>query len=123
MFKAIKYIYLLTLIKKAKKHFIWLITYFVSIILLSLMFNDIIEVSSGMMVYGLVLFKWGINLILIGLIFFTFMKIINLASNPLRKSNIEAIDNKKEKILSKEVLRSKSDLIIQKYIEEKQWNI
>ena len=119
MFKAIKYIYIITLLKKAKKHFIMLFIYFLSVIFLSLIFNDIIDVSSGAMVFGLIFLKWSINIIFIGLIFFSLIKIINLASNPLSVSKVEPIDDKKEKILSKDVLRSKTDIIIQKYVEEK----
>lgn len=120
MFKALKYIYLTTLLKKAKKHFLMLIVYAISILIVNLITNDFISINQGTMAYMLILMKWVITLLLLGILLFTLFKIVNIASNPLKSIDTKDIDEKKERILSKKTLLTQSDLIIQKYMEVRQ---
>lgn len=120
MFKALKYIYLTTLLQKAKKHFLMLIVYATSILIVNLIANDFIAINQGTMVYMLIFMKWIITLLLLGILLFTLLKIINIASNPLKSIDTKDVDERKERILSKKTLLTQSDLIIQKYTEVEQ---
>ena len=118
MLKALKYIYLVNIYSKSKKSLLMLLIYSVLLIFLSLMLNDIIAVSTGLNAYFFIFIKWFGVLVLLVLMLLSLMKVINVASNPLA-SNSKSIDEKKEKLLSKEKLRTKSDQIIEKYMEMK----
>ena len=122
MLKIFKYIFLANLYKKAKKSFLWLLGSFVSLILLSFILNDLISVSSGMSIYILLGIKWLGVLILLGLVGYNTIKIINVATTPFETTKVLPIstkknihDAKKEYILNKDRLLTKSDLIVQKY--------
>ena len=97
-----------------------LFAYIVSLILFSLVVSDILSLSSGVMIYAVLMVKWIVTLTLIGLIGFTALKIFNIASSPFESKEKEETftDTKKEKILSKEKLYTKSDLILQKYMKD-----
>ena len=124
MFKVFKYLFLVTLYKKAKKSFVMLAMYVVLLILLSLILNDLISVATGLTVYVLLLVKWVLILLLLLLIAFTLVKIFSVATNPLKKREEEReVNTKKERILAKEKLSTKSDLILQKYMKEKTYEI
>lgn len=124
MFKVFKYLFLVTLYKKAKKSFVMLAMYVVLLILLSLILNDLISVATGLTVYVLLLVKWVLILLLLILIAFTLVKIFSVATNPLKKREEEReVNTKKERILAKEKLSTKSDLILQKYMKEKTYEI
>ena len=124
MFKALKYLLYATLYKKAKNSFI---TFFVSMIVLvvgSFMMNDIIGVSSGMTLYIFIITKWILVIAMLGLISFSLLKIINIAINPFSsktqtpevvKATEPTVDTKKENILNKEHIFTKSEMILQKY--------
>lgn len=119
MFKVFKYIFLLTLYKKAKKSFLMLAVYAVVLILLSLMFSDFISIASGMSLYVLIFAKWASVVLLLILIAITLAKIFSLATTIFEKSeDTKELDVKKEKILAKEKLSTKSDLILQKYMKK-----
>ena len=127
MFKALKYIFLANLYRKAKKSFTMLFIYVVSLILVSFIINDLISISTGVAVYILLLIKWVSILSLLSLIGFSILKIFNIATNPFEskenettKSNKEKIstDTKKDRILAKEKLFTQSDLIMQKYMKD-----
>lgn len=124
MFKALKYLLYASLYKKAKSSFS---IFFVSMIVLvvgSFMMNDIISVSSGMTLYILIMTKWILILAMLGLISFSLLKIINIAMNPFSskiktpevvKVTEPVVNAKKESILNKEQIFTKSELILQKY--------
>jgi hypothetical protein len=114
--------FLANIYKKAKKSFLLLFTLSVSLILLSFISNDLISVSSGISIYILLSIKWLGVLILLGLIGYNIIKIINIATSPFEKTEVSSIsmkknmqDLKKEHILNKDQLLTKSDLIIKKY--------
>ena len=127
MFKALKYLFIATLYKKAKKSFMMLFVYIVALIISSLIINDLMVIATGISVYVLLLLKWMVILSLLGLISFSILKIFNIATNPFEKKEDEqthssvnkvAKDTKKNRILAKEKLFTKSDLIVQKYMKD-----
>lgn len=124
MFKTLKYLFLASLYKKAKKSFVVLFAYVVSLILFSLMMNDVISVATGGIVYILLPMKWIVILSLLGLIAFSVLKIFNIASNPFDSKDKDEntkqtpSSTKKERILAKEKLFTQSDLILQKYMKD-----
>ena len=100
-----------------------LAVYVVALILLSLMFSDFISIASGMSLYVLIFAKWVSVVLLLILIASTLTKIFRLATTIFEKSeDVKELDAKKEKILSKEILSTKSDLIFEKYLEKNKEN-
>jgi len=117
MFKALKYLLLATLYKKAKKSFMMLAVYVVVLILFNLILSDILSVVAGVPLYLLLLGKWIVIFTLLGLIGFSILKILNIARNPFEEKR-ESETIKKDRILGKEKLFTRSDLIIQKYMKD-----
>jgi len=124
MFKTIKYLFLASLYRKAKKSFMMLFVYVILLILFNFIIDDIINIASSELVYILLLIKWVVVLSLLSFIAFHLLKIFNIATNPFEaKSTDKEIDDtkqtssdiKKERILHKEKLFTQSDLIMQKY--------
>ena len=127
MFKTFKYLLLASLYKKAKKSFMMLFVYVVSLILISFIINDLMSISTGVSVYVLLLIKWASILSLLSLIGFSILKILNIATNPFESKENEvtkndkskvSTDTKKERILAKEKLFTTSDIIVQKYMKD-----
>lgn len=123
MFRTLKYLLLANLYKKAKNSFVMLFVYTVLLILFTFIINDILSVSTGSMVYVVLLTKWVVIFSLLALIGFSVLKIFNVASKPFdkgenSKSETAYKDTKKEKILSKEKLSTTTDLIMKKYTKE-----
>ena len=127
MFKAFKYFFYIGLYKRAKSIFLILIAAVISLAVSSLMINDLIAITTGMTLYLLVLLKWVLVLSLIGLISWSALKILNIVMNPLnthdrKNNNKEDVsapkDKRKEKILNKEQLFTKSEMILQKYMKD-----
>ncbi|EDZ63133.1 hypothetical protein SMGD1_2054 [Sulfurimonas gotlandica GD1] len=123
MFKALKYLLLANLYSRAKRSFIALFISVVSLILITFIMGDIISVSSGVSLYSLIIAKWFIVLAVLGFIVFNILKIINIATSPFTKETTvhtvvtSEVDMKREKILNKEKLFTKSDSILKKYIK------
>jgi len=120
MFKALKYLFLASLYKKAKKSFIMLFVYFILFALFIFITSDLLSIATGLSVYIILAVKWTVIPILLTLIYFSIVKIFNIASNPFESNGKEPAvkDTKKEKILSKEKLQTQSDLILQKYMKD-----
>jgi len=120
MFKTLKYLFLASLYKKAKKSFVLLFVYLVALILFLFLISDLLSVATGLSVYIILAVKWTVIPILLALISFSILKIFNIASNPFDSKGEELAvnDTKKEKILSKQKLQTQSDLIIQKYMKD-----
>jgi len=97
-----------------------LFVYVFFLILTSYISNDFISVATGVNVYIFILVKWILIFSLLTLISFTLMKILNTAKNPFeKKSNDVKNDSRKNRILTKEHLSTKSDLILEKYMHTK----
>ena len=118
MFRVFKYIFIATLYKKSKKSFITLLASIVTLALVSFMLNDFIEVSQGVNVYMLLVFKWLVIVILLSLIVYNTLRIINIATNPFEtKKESSTKEQKKNRILEKDELLSKSEIIMKKYMK------
>ena len=124
MFKALKYLLYASLYQKAKSSFIILLVSTVVLVVGSFMMNDIIGVSSGITLYMLMMAKWVLIITMLGLISFSLLKIINIAMNPFSSKTATqevvnvtepVVDTKKENILNKEQIFTKSEMILQKY--------
>jgi len=110
-----------SLYKKAKKSFILLFIYTVSLILFLFVISDALDIATGVSVYIVLAVKWVGIFTLLSLISFSVLKIFNIASNPFDSTKEEepvVKDSKREKILSKQTLQTKSDLILQKYMKD-----
>ncbi len=122
MFKVLKYILYAGLYKKMKRNFNTLFVAIIILILFNLIISDLMSVTKDVTIYSMVTLKWILNLSLLGLIVFNFSKIINVAMNPFSSKEIKGVtsDNltRENKILSKDVLFTKSDLILQKYMKD-----
>ena len=123
MFKALKYLLLAGFYKKAKKKFFMLFGSIVILILINLIMSDAIGVASGISVYFLLIIKWISNILLLWFIGFNIFQVFNILTNPFTndQSNAkatEASNSKKNRILEKEKLYTKSDLILQKYMKD-----
>ena len=123
MFKALKYLLLANLYSRAKRSFISLLVCIVSLVLVTFIMSDIIGVASGMTLHLLIIIKWLLVIGLMGFILFNMLKIINIATTPFSKYtqakavNTSKVDSRKERILNKEKLFTKSDSILEKYIK------
>ena len=124
MFKVFKYLFLVNLYKRAKKRILFLFGLVITLLFFSLIINDLLNVSSGMSIQVLLLTKWVIILTIVTFIARTILQIINIATSPFEKDDVKSlkstveVDTKKEYILSKKRLYTKSDVIIQKYMKD-----
>jgi hypothetical protein len=126
MFRALKYIFVISLYKKTKKQFVILAISVTAILVSSLMISDIMTTISGKYIYLLILLKWMIILSMILLIILSLLKIMKvLMSNPIIKltkkikTNNNIVNKKQEMILKKVNLLTESEMIINKYKEKK----
>ena len=123
MFKILKYFFVISLYKKAKKQFVILAISLITILLSSLIISDVMTVVSGLNLYVLIVLKWCINLSMILLLALTLLKIIKLAMpapiiiKPKKEVTVakEAVNSKKETTLKKDRLFTESEMILQKY--------
>ena len=114
MFKMAKYYVLLNLYRKARKNIIVILVSWMMMVLLSYLFADLatMEKYAG----NVLIVKWMLYLILLSVIVWNVRKMTSIAILPFGKDNEEMIvDVKKENILKKEQLFSRSDLILNKY--------
>ncbi len=114
MFKMAKYYVLVNLYRKAKRNIVVILVSLMIMVLLSYLFSDLVamEMDTG---YLFVL-KWAMYLILLSVIVWNVRKMTSLDILVFGKQNQETvIDAKKEKILKKEHLLSKSEIILNKY--------
>lgn len=125
MFKVLKYLFVANLYKKTKNSFLGIFVSVIALIVLSLIVNDLISVASGMNVYILLIIKWVGIFFLLGFIGYSVLKIVNAITTPftteekaVSTNTVVMLDNKKDRILAKEKLNTKSDLILQKYMKD-----
>lgn len=127
MFKTLKYIFLASLYKKAKKNFKMLFIYIIALILINLIVDDLMGVTTNLTIYILLAIKWSSTFVLWYLIGHNIFKIFNMATNPFEQKedlatqsvdDTTSSDSKKKRILDKDKLLTKSDLIIQKYMKD-----
>lgn len=124
MFKVLKYLLIANLYTRAKNSFLILFGAVISLILISLIINDAVSVASGISIYALLAIKWVSIISLLVVIGYSILKIINIATSPftteIKSSTINTVaaDSKKDRILNKEKLFTKSDSILQKYMKD-----
>ncbi len=126
MFKALKYLLFAGLYKKAKKSFTFLFLSIGAFIVISFIMSDAMSVASGISLYVLLITKWIILLSLLIVMAFSVLKIFNIATSPfaetkdssVAKKSSKSDSSKKKRILDKEKLYTKSDLILQKYMKD-----
>ena len=123
MYKILKYLLFVGLYKKAKRYFYTLLALVITLVLINLILSDAIDVSTNVTVYLLLIVKWIANLSILGVLAFNILKIINIATNPFSKNKTgitKPLVKKKNRILNKEIILTQSDLIMKKYMKEKQ---
>ena len=117
MFRALKYIFLANLFKKAKKRFIYILVSLVVLVMFVFIINDITSIineENAILIFSI---KWlGIVTLLMSILHNSY-KIIKVASSPFQDEKTPL--TKKEHILKKDKLLTKSELIIQKYKSKK----
>ncbi len=114
MFKIAKYYLLLNLYQKTKRNMIAIVVFFVLFIVSTYMFGDLIAMADEK--FGLVIAKWIVILVLLAVIAFNIVQLFKAVPVPFKKEECDGVaDLRKEKIVSKEHLLSRSDLIVNKY--------
>jgi hypothetical protein len=107
---------LLSLYRKTKKNIVVMLVSIVMMILSAYIFSDLTEIAGTDSQYLLLISKWLVLLMFLSLTMFHFMKIMKHLSTPFkREEEMQADNSKREKILSKAALTSRSDLIVNKY--------
>jgi len=120
MFRIAKYYMLIGLYKRAKKNIVSIVMAILVMIFTSYLFADIIALSGEKYSYGFLVLKWFILLSAMIVIVVNIRKVMKIASRPFSSEVIEpAIDTRKEKILAKEKIMTRSDLIMEKYRSSK----
>ena len=114
MFKIAKYYFLLNWYQKTKRNMIAIIVFAVLFVVSTYMFADLIAMADEKL--GLVIAKWIAIVGLLAVIAFNVGQIFKSVPTPFKKEEKDqVVDSRKEKIVSKEHLVSRSDLIINKY--------
>ena len=118
MFKFAKYYFILNWFKKAKRNMLAIVVLVVLLFVSSYMFNDLIAMANEK--FELVVAKWIVIVLFLGVITFNLIQMFKAIPSFFRREvKSKIIDEKKERIVTKEYLLSRSDLIIGKYKDSK----
>ncbi len=117
MFKIAKYYMLVNIYKKAKFSIVLVLVSMTGMVLTSFVFSDILSMSEGGSRSLLIIVKWLILFLLIGVIGYHLRKIIKSASLPFAgERETEVVpDKKRERVMEKVSLQSRSERILEKY--------
>ncbi len=117
MFKLAKYYMLANIYKRAKFSVLVVFASVVAMVVISLVFADLVVMSTGSVKALIVGAKWILLFTLLGLTFFHLRKIVRSSSLPFGEdaSVPVVVDEKKERVMEKIKLHSRSDLIMDKY--------
>lgn len=119
MFKIVKYYILLKIYQRAKKNIIAVIISGFLLVLSSYIFSDLIDIADDSR-YGLIVVKWILLLLLWSIIVFNMVKLFKAIPRPLKKEKKNTVqDTRKGRILHKKHLRSRSEIILNKYKSSK----
>ena len=120
MFRMFKYLYIANLYKKTKRNVIAVGLSLLFLLMTVFVSNDLIVATLGSEKYLLILFKWLVIGLLLWIIIRHLKKIWSIPSSSLQVKACEPVvkDYRKERILGKERLQSRSDLILKKYKKE-----
>ena len=118
MFKLAKYYVLVNIYKRARFSVLLVLVSLILMFITSLVFADLMTMEDGGGKTVFIAVKWFILFTLLSLMFYHLRKILRSASRPfgITESKAEIIVNKKrERLMSKENLHSRSDLVLEKY--------
>lgn len=119
MQKLVKYIFIYNVYKRVRKNiFITLLSLFFIVISIYF-FNDMLQIVDSNSRSAYLAAKWVTLFFLLAVATYNISKILKAIATPLKKVDTLSISPQKEKILSKEQLVSRSDLIISKYKKSK----
>ena len=114
-----KYLFLANVYKKTRRRVMFLVVTLVMLIMTTLLFNDLIGATSGLIKYLFILTKWSLVVTYLWIIVHNLKKIWKVARStmPLPSRVSDPLNPKKEILMAKVTLQSRSDLIINKYKE------
>lgn len=116
MFKVARYYILLNLYQKVKRNIIAVMLSVFLLIVTIYLFGDLIDMAEENNKYYFVYTKWIFLFFLLSLIAINIIKILNTIRIPFSNDQKETdVDVRKEKIIAKEHLLSRSDLILDRY--------
>jgi len=113
MLKLAKYYLLINLYRKNRRRVRILLASIVMMITISLIFSDLTGMAEGGEKYLLVGIKWLLLFCLLGLIAYQLRKISQQSTLSFGKK--VSLDAKREQLMAKEKLQSRSEMIIHKY--------
>jgi NADH:ubiquinone oxidoreductase subunit H len=118
MFKLAKYYVLVNIYKRARFSVLLVLISLVLMFITALIFSDLMAMVNVSGRTVLIAMKWLILFILIGLMAYHLRKILRSTSHPFGttegKSEI-VVNKKRERLMAKENLHSRSDLVLEKY--------
>ena len=121
MLKVFKYLFIANLYSKAKRSLLGAGVMLVLLVTSTFIMNDLLTVASGSEKYLFLLVKWVLILFFMAMFGYYLLKVFNAATAPIRTkpkaTEPTAVDDKRERILAKEQLLRKSDLIMDKYVK------
>ena len=123
MFKLLKYLLLANLYKRAKKKIILFLGTLFTLIFFTLILNDLLSVADGVNIYLLLITKWVGIFAIFAFMVRTLLQIISMATTLSHKDDTPTYssttkESKKEHILAKERLYTKSETILEKYMKD-----
>ncbi len=120
MFKTLKYLFLANTYRKAKRNILTIVAMFILLMFSTLLMNDLLDVATGSEKYIFLTVKWIMVFLFLSIIVYNTLKILNAITQPLSIANSskpKVVDTKKEHIMAKEQLSTKSDQIMQKHMK------
>ena len=116
MFKLAKYYMFLKLYQNAKLNVFLILSSVALFIVFIFIFDDLLAMVQGNEKYTFLMAKWGLLLSLLLVIVWNTRVALKKVHNPFSKGNKHMVqDVRKEKLLAKDQLQSKQDLILKKY--------
>ena len=117
MFGLFRYFAFAQLYKRTRRSFVVLGISLATLIVTGHLVGDFAAAAHGGMRYLLLAFKWAVILGLLALIGRSLLSILSVAAEPFQKRAPAAVDERKDRMMGKERLQSRSDRILQRYEE------
>jgi len=116
MFKLVKYYVSLNLYQNAKGNVLIILASVVLFMVSIFLFSDLITMAPGNEKYAFIIAKWIVLLFILIVMVWNIGAAFKKVRHPFQnKSKYEKLDERKEKLLAKERLQNKHDLILKKY--------
>ena len=116
MFKMAKYYMFLKLYRDAKRNVLLVLLSIILFIVSVFVFADLMAMAQGNEKYTFLMSKWVLLLSILAAIVWNTKVALKKIRHPFSKGNKHMVkDVRKEKLLAKERLQSKQDLILKKY--------